>query len=229
MDHENERNWRGSNAKHSNTATDGGNDWICQFSAAGGYEVTTSFKIRIKTVEDEQAKEQMTQDYTGDIVRENAHCTKYDVSVLEEWVRTKRMEVTIRVCFHCAAPSAGTYIEYEDNNNTELKKPSESDRGFDWGRRTECVPCLLALCIAAMLVLWVACGCALCLKWRHQRTARAQRKPSLRLFEDSKMVMLPHSPALSAISPMTACSESDDEMEDSSASTVQVQTEYPLI
>ena len=56
---------------------------VCDNSGERGYEVDTSFKIRIKSDEDEQEKDELTQQSIQDIIDDNAVCNDYTTSIEE--------------------------------------------------------------------------------------------------------------------------------------------------
>lgn len=125
---------------------------ICNSSGLAGYEVIESFKMRIKTEEDEIAKIEKTASITAEVIGENAECSDYNISVQEQWVRTKRIEVTIIICFHCAEPNAA-FTDTEERTSAH----------------TNVITAVLAAVIVAVVCLWLICCIGLWLKWKLKR------------------------------------------------------------
>ena len=50
---------------------------ICNSSGAAGYEISKSFKMRIKTEEDELSKIEKTEAVSMEIIDGNTHCSDY--------------------------------------------------------------------------------------------------------------------------------------------------------
>merc|ERR1712228_305219 len=109
--------------------------------------------MRIKTEEDELAKSEQTEAVSMEIINANSQCNDYTLSVEEQWVRTKRIEFTVIVCFHCAEGNGSPFIDTENENATEL----------------EFTIIVLAAAIVAISCLWIMGCLALWFKWKYQR------------------------------------------------------------
>lgn len=133
---------------------------FCETSGDRGYEVNKSFKMKIKSDKDKQKKEDKTKDFMDQIIRDNPDCDDYDVSVEEEWVRTKKVDVDITVCFHC--------IEYDAKHEGKSMLDEQSDAGFrgilnvdtnnEWLKvsRWSAIQ-WLSFILVCILFLWIIC------------------------------------------------------------------------
>ena len=165
---------------------------VCETSGDSGYEVEKYFKIRIKDEDDEKEKDTKTQQYIDDIINENSHCDDYSVQIDETWVRTKRMQVTITICFHCPDLDDSAYIE-QDNSTS-----------VNWSEITN----WLLFCIICIIIIWILCCILVCIKYQ-------KHFKSNNICVDNKIIELPRLPSESNITPMTIVSQDDEEEYDS--------------
>ena len=110
--------------------------------------------MRVKTADDEREKDSEIQSHIDEILEENMDCINgYDVSVKEEWVRTKRLEVTVFVCFHCIEPETDALIMA----NLAYEKPKNKYATHYWALFI--IGFVVSICV-------MACCAGLCAKYR---------------------------------------------------------------